>query len=268
MLQANSVQFNIHNRPIIDRATVCLQAGELTALVGPNGAGKSTLFKLISGDLTCKHGNVTYNGLPLNRLKPKQLACLRAVMPQHTSVTFPFRAIEVVELGLLLSNQTYATTTIEEVMRTTHTWHLRKELLGNLSGGEKQRVQLARVLAQIWEQKPHPRYLLLDEPTSSMDISQQHHVLQVLGELKHRNIGVLAILHDLNLAANYADRVVLLKNGTILHQGRTRDVMTSGNLEEVFDYPVQVHSEGPRMPLFISSLPAERSSQTYTFKLA
>jgi iron complex transport system ATP-binding protein len=268
MLQANSIQFSIPNRPIVDRATVSLQAGEFTALMGPNGAGKSTLFKLISGDLTCKHGIVTYNGLPLNHLKPKQLACLRAVMPQHTSVTFPFRAIEVVELGLLLSNQTYAPTTLEDVMRATHTWNLRNELLGNLSGGEKQRVQLARVLAQIWEQKPYPRYLLLDEPTSSMDISQQHHVLQVFKALKQRNIGVLAILHDLNLAANYADKIILLKDGRILHQGPTRDVMTSGNLEEVFDYPIQVHSQGPTMPLFINSLPTERSFQTFSYKLA
>jgi len=268
MLEAKRIHFCIHNRPIVDQADICLQAGELTALIGPNGAGKSTLFRLLSGELTCKHGSVTYNGLALSELRPKQLATLRAVMPQHSTVSFPFRAIEVVELGLLLSNQHYPPNTIQEVMTATHTWHLRDQLLGNLSGGEKQRVQLARVLAQIWEIKSYPRYLLLDEPTSSMDIAQQHHVLQVISQLKKRNIGILAILHDLNLAANYADQVVLIKEGVIIKQGPTREIMTPNNLQQVFDYPIEVNSEGPKAPIYISSLPADRSPFTYTFKLA
>lgn len=142
------------------------------------------------------------------------------------------------------------------------------QLLGNLSGGEKQRVHLARVLAQIWENKSFPRYLLLDEPTSSMDIAQQHHILQLIAQLKHQNIGILTILHDLNLAANYADNVVLLKRGAILNQGPTREIMTPRNLRELFDYPIQVISEGPKKPIYISSLPAESNSLTYTYKLA
>ncbi len=268
MLEAKRIHFCIQNRPIVNQANICLRAGQLTALIGPNGAGKSTLFRLLSGELTCKHGSVTYNGLSLPQIKPKQLATLRAVMPQHSTVSFPFRAMEIVELGLLLSNQNHPPSTIREVMTATHTYHLRDQLLGNLSGGEKQRVQLARVLAQIWEIKPYPRYLLLDEPTSSMDIAQQHHILQVIAQLKKRNIGILAILHDLNLAANYADNVVLLKEGAILNQGPTREIMTPKNLNQVFDYPIQVTSEGPKAPIYISSLPAESPLITYTFKLA
>lgn len=268
MLEAKRIHFCIHNRPIVNQATVCLRAGELTALIGPNGAGKSTLFRLLSGEISCKHGSVTYNGLPLDQLKPRQLATLRAVMPQHSSVSFPFRAIEVVELGLLLSNQSYPPGTIEEVMTATHTWHLRDQLFSHLSGGEKQRVQLARVLAQIWEIKSYPRYLLLDEPTSSMDIAQQHHILQVIAQLKKRNIGILAILHDLNLAANYADQIVLLKRGEILNQGPTKEMMTPKNLNQLFDYPIHVSSEGPKSPIYITSLPSESQSLTYTYKLA
>lgn len=268
MLEAKCIHFCIRNRPIVDQADICVKAGELTALIGPNGAGKSTLFKLLSGDLICNHGTVTYNGLRLKELKAKQLATLRAVMPQHSTVTFPFTAMEVVELGLLLSNQTYSDTTIGEVMTATHTWHLKDQMVANLSGGEMQRVQLARVLAQIWENKSYPRYLLLDEPTSSMDIAQQHHILQLVSQLKTRNIGILAILHDLNLAANYADKVVLLKQGTILYQGSTREIMTPKNLQQVFNYPIQVSTSGPDTPIYISSLPAENQSLTYNFKLA
>ncbi|MEX2564912.1 MAG: heme ABC transporter ATP-binding protein [Cyclobacteriaceae bacterium] len=269
MLEAKNIHFCIKNKPIVDQVNIQLNPGELTVLLGPNGAGKSTLFRLLSGELLCKHGAVKYNGLPISSLKPKELAHLRAVMPQHSTMTFPFKAIEVVELGLSLSNKKYPPNTVEEVMKATHTWHLKDQLFGDLSGGEKQRVQLARVLAQIWEINSFPRYLLLDEPTSSMDIAQQHHILQIMGQLKNRNIGILAILHDLNLAANYADNAVLLKNGSILKQGAIRDVMTPENLEKVFDYPIQVETEGPTAPIYISSLPSTKiRSQNYNFKFA
>jgi len=268
MLEAQNLHFCIKRRPILDQANICIKAGEFTAVIGPNGAGKSTLFKLLSGELSCQYGRITYNGNRIRDLKTTQLATLRAVMPQQSTVTFPFRALEVVELGLLLSKQSFCPTSIQEVMTATSTWHLRDQQVDNLSGGERQRVQLARVLAQIWEAKPFPRYLLLDEPTSSMDIAQQHLVLQVVSQLKRRQIGILAILHDLNLAANYADKVVLLKNGTILHQGPTEEIMTSQNLQQVFDYPIQVNSQGPHKPIFISSLPTNRTAPMYKYKLA
>jgi iron complex transport system ATP-binding protein len=118
--------------------------------------------------------------------------------------------------------------------------HLKNSNFQHLSGGEKQRVQLARVLVQIWEQKPFPRYLLLDEPTSSLDIAQQHGVLSILRQLTQRNIGVLIILHELNLASQYADRIALLKNGTITSCGTVHEVLQEKTLHQVFDYPIQI----------------------------
>ncbi|WP_209330148.1 heme ABC transporter ATP-binding protein [Lunatimonas salinarum] len=268
MLEAKKLHFCIKKKPILDQASICIKSGELTALIGPNGAGKSTLFKLLSGEARCQLGSISYNRHPIETLKSNQLATLRAVMPQHSSVTFPFRALEVVELGLVLSKQSFASSTIQKVMKATSTWHLRDQLVDNLSGGERQRVQLARVLAQIWEPKPFPRYLLLDEPTSSMDIAQQHHVLQVVSQLKHKNIGILAILHDLNLAANYSDAVVLLKEGVVVKQGPTRKILTPENLEQVFDYPIQVSAKEPHQPIFISSLPTNKTAPMYNYKLA
>jgi iron complex transport system ATP-binding protein len=269
MLDAQNLHFCIKNKPILDHANICLMAGELTVLLGPNGAGKSTLFRLLSGELVCNQGSVKYNGIPINGLKPRQLATLRAVMPQHSTMTFPYMAMEVVALGLLLSNKKHPSDTIKEVMMATQTWHLKDQLFGNLSGGEKQRVQLARVLVQIWEIKSFPRYLLLDEPTSSMDIAQQHHILEIISQLKNRNIGILTILHDLNLAANYADNVVLLKEGSLLKQGRVREIMTPENLQLVFDYPINVSSEGPDSPIYVSSLPPNKTcSRNFNYKLA
>jgi iron complex transport system ATP-binding protein len=255
MLQAQDIHFCIRNLPIIDRANICLTPGELTVILGPNGAGKSTLFKVLAGEIPCKYGNVAYNGTPIHSFSAKNLALVRAVMPQHSSLSFPFKALEVVELGLLSCGDAYRPDLVEEVMRETQTWHLKEKLYGNLSGGEKQRVQLARVLTQIWDKKPFPRYLLLDEPTSSMDIALQHHVLRIIHKIKNRNIGVLAILHDLNLAANYADKVILLKKGRILHQGAVKEVMTATHLEEIFEHPIQVFSASEDSPMIIQSIP-------------
>ena len=253
MLKAINIHFCIRQRPIIEWADISLQAGEFLAVLGPNGAGKSTLLKILSGETSCKKGDIQYNGVSIKNFSSKALARVRAVMPQHSTLSFPYKAIEVVELGL--ENQTAGSPDelLREVMMETQTWELRDRQYGKLSGGEKQRVQLARVLIQIWEMKPYPRYLLLDEPTSSMDIGQQHHVLQIVSRLKKRNIGILAIVHDLNLAAAYAYNVALLKAGIICYQGETSSVMTSGNLEKTFDHPVKVVKDPDNDQLIIIS---------------
>ncbi|MCR9015098.1 heme ABC transporter ATP-binding protein [Aquiflexum gelatinilyticum] len=255
MLQAQDIHFCIRSMPIINKASISLAPGELTVILGPNGAGKSTLFKVLAGEIPCKYGKVVYNGFPISGFSAKNLALVRAVMPQHSSLSFPFKALEVVELGLLASGNSYRPDLVEEVMEETQTLHLKEKLYGDLSGGEKQRVQLARVLTQIWDKKPFSRYLLLDEPTSSMDIALQHHVLRIIHKIKKRNIGVLAILHDLNLAANYADKIILLKKGSIIHQGPVNEVMTSAQLEQVFEHPIQVFSGSDKNPMIIQSIP-------------
>jgi iron complex transport system ATP-binding protein len=242
MLQATQIHFCIQKRPIVDQISLTLQAGEILALLGPNGAGKSTLFKILSGDIPCKHGNVGYNGNPIGSLTSRQLAEVRAVMPQHTTVNFPFTAQEVVELGLFCTQSKNPNLLVQEVMEATRTSHLKDTQFQRLSGGEKQRVQLARVLVQIWEQKPFPRFLLLDEPTSSLDIAQQHAVLGILRQLTQRNIGILIILHELNLAAHYADRIALLKDGLVTQCGPVREVLQKEALQHVFDYPIEILS--------------------------
>ena len=240
MLSASNIHFCVRQRPIVDQASLVLNPGEILAVLGPNGAGKSTLFKILSGEIPCKHGEVGYNGQAIESLKSRQLAEVRAVMPQHSQVNFPFTAQEVVELGLISSKTSHPEKLVKEVMEATNTHLLKDRVFNRLSGGERQRVQLARVLVQIWEQKPFPRYILLDEPTSSLDIAQQHAVLGILKTLKRRNIGVLVILHELNLAALYADRIALLKNGLLAKCGPVDEVLEESILTEVFDYPVSI----------------------------
>jgi iron complex transport system ATP-binding protein len=240
MLTASNINFWIKSRRILDNVGTQLEAGELKVILGPNGAGKSSLFRILSGETVCKLGNVKYNGQTLSSYKSAQLALVRAVMPQSSRLSFPFLAKEVVEMGLMNVYVKDAESIVEEVMIKTNTWHLKDQLFGNLSGGEQQRVQFSRALVQIWEEKPYPRYLLLDEPTSSMDISQQHQILHLIHALKKKNIGVLAILHDLNLAALYADKLILLKEGRIIAQGTKNEILTSENLFNTFDYPIEV----------------------------
>lgn len=267
MLKASNVHFCIRQRPIVDEVSLELNPGEILAILGPNGAGKSTFFKILSGEVRCKHGAIGYNGHDIHRLKSKELAEVRAVMPQHTQVNFPFTVQEVVELGLISTKAKDPFKLIREVLEATNTIHLREQVFNTLSGGEKQRVQLARVLVQIWENKPFPRYLLLDEPTASLDIAQQHAVLKILKTLKSRNIGILVILHELNLAAQYADKIALLKNGVLAKAGTVEEVLDEEILAQVFDHPIQLISNPATGGVFISSS-ASQPIPTHTFKQA
>jgi iron complex transport system ATP-binding protein len=253
MLQASKVHFCIKQRPIVERISLELIPGEILAVLGPNGAGKSTLFKILSGDINCKHGSVNYNGQSINKLNAKELASIRAVMPQHSQVNFPFTVQEVVELGLISTQTKNPYQLVTEVLKATKTDHLKDRILNSLSGGEKQRVQLARALVQIWESKPFPRYLLLDEPSSSLDIAQQHAVLSILQKLKSRNIGILVILHELNLAAQYADKIALIKNGGITKMGTVEEVLEEKTLEKAFDHPIQLIKNPATGKLFVAS---------------
>jgi iron complex transport system ATP-binding protein len=261
MLKASKVHFCIRQRPIVDEVSLELNPGEILAVLGPNGAGKSTFFKLLAGDIKCKHGEIEYNGHDIHKLKSRELAEVRAVMPQHTQVNFPFTVQEVVELGLISTKVKNPSVLIDEVLEATNTAHLKSQVFNTLSGGEKQRVQLARVLVQIWETKPFPRYLLLDEPTSSLDIAQQHAVLKILRTLKTRNIGILVILHELNLAGQYADKIALLKNGVIAKTGCVEDVLEEEILAHVFDHPIHLIPNPATGGVFVSSASASPSIQ-------
>lgn len=241
MIQTTALTYSIQHKAILEPINLTVHPGELLVVLGPNGAGKSTLLKLLTGETTACGGDLSINSLPLQTLTAVQMAMLRAVMPQHSQVSFSYTALEVIALGTLSHQKNSRSYELmEEVMDLTETREFAYRQMEELSGGEKQRVHLARVLLQIWEDKPNPRYLFLDEPTSSMDIAQQHQVLKLVQKVKHKNIGVLAIVHDLNLAAQYADKVLLLKKGRALHYGPRLEVMTSQKLTEVFDHPISV----------------------------
>ncbi len=259
MYQALNISLHVRDKSILDDVSLTLRPGVFTALVGPNGAGKSSILKVMTGEQKSSAGEVRVNGKSLGTYRPRELSMLRAVLPQHSTVQFAFSVGQIVALGRHAHWSTHEEneSIIDEVMLITDVERFRDRNYMTLSGGERQRVQLARVLAQIWEETVHPRYLLLDEPTASLDIAQQQYVFALAKEVAVRNIGVLAVIHDLNHAAQFADELSFLKGGKLIASGSTPEIFTRSNIEETFECKVNVyHDPCNNCPFIIPERPA------------
>ncbi len=253
-INVRDVNVEIRNKLLLNDINLDLISGELLVAIGPNGAGKSTLLKVISGELGIDTGQVRLNELPVSSYRLKELSLMMAVLPQHTELHFPFEVQQVITFGRIphASGNKRNREIVDEIMKLLEIRDLAHRDYTTLSGGEMQRVQLARVLSQIWDLAA-PGFLLLDEPTSSLDLSYQHAVLSIVKELSKKGLGAFVVLHDMNLAARYADRIVLMNAGGIVHQGSPDEVLTGINLREVFGVNIKVlkHPEGDH-PLVIS----------------
>ncbi len=239
MYRAQSIKVMARGRYILGGVDLKLSPGKVTALVGPNGAGKSTLLKVLSGELTHYSGDVTLDGIPLHKMPPAQLASRRAVLPQSTHVAFPFSVSEIVALGLppRLQKMQVASLTARALLAVDLP-DFAPRIFNQLSGGEQQRVQLARVLVQTYAGEGC--YLLLDEPTTSLDLSHQLLTLKLARVHAETGGGVLMVLHDLNLASMAADEIVALKDGKIAAQGSPAEVVTDRLIAELYGIPAKV----------------------------
>ena len=240
-LAVDNVSLVRGKRRVLDGVSVTARAGRLLALVGPNGAGKSSLLSLMAGLIAPTRGRVTLDGRALDDWPARALATRRAMLSQHVHASFGFCALEVVLLGRSPHARGDAAVRerdlhiAEAALRATRAAHLRDRNCLQLSGGEQRRVQLARVLAQIWEPPAgHCAWLLLDEPEASLDIAQQHFMLQLARDFAERGFGVVAVLHDLNLALSYADDVALMCDGRLLRQGTANHALEPQILSEVY----------------------------------
>ncbi|QCR21139.1 heme ABC transporter ATP-binding protein [Pontibacter sp. SGAir0037] len=265
MLIAENISYARGKKQILEKVSLQLEPGVFTAVLGPNGAGKSTLLKLVSKETGGHTGSIRLNGKSLADYTARELALVRAVLPQSVHVNFPFKAREIVQLGRLPHREALKKSirVTEEVMDATGIRHLADRNYASLSGGEQQRVQLARVIAQLKGSSRQPRFLLLDEPTSSLDMAQQHSMLHIAREMCRQDIGVLAILHDMNLAAQYADELLFLKKGKTVAQGRTADLMQEEVLEATFAHPVQVMCHGCSNRPFVMAIPYHQSQKVF-----
>lgn len=244
MLRADHLGYTIEGKVLLKDVSLQLLPGEVHVLLGPNGAGKSTLLSLLAADLKPGHGQIELNGRPMQEWRAMDLARSRAVLPQRDNLRFGFTAEEVVALGRLPCRKQRPErerAIVAETLAAAGVTHLAQRRYPTLSGGERARVQFARVLAQIWESSAHPRYLLLDEPTANLDLAHQHDCLRTARQFAASGVGVLAILHDPNLAMLYADRVTLLNNGRVLASGEPVSVLSVEHIAQVYGITVSLH---------------------------
>lgn len=248
-LEARSLRYSQGGRLLIDTLDLALKPGEMVALIGPNGAGKSTLLRMLTGFLTSDSGECWLGDRPLAEWPRERLAQRRAVMRQQNPVTFSLPAEAVVAMGRAPWPVTGTEAIVEQVMALTGCTGLAGRDYRLLSGGEQQRVQLARVLAQLWRDGAPRGWLFLDEPTSALDLFWQQRTLRLLHRLsRQHDFSVCAVLHDLNLAALWADRILLLHQGRLVAQGSPQEVMTEATLTRWYqaDLRVAPHHESGR----------------------
>ncbi|MEH0876230.1 heme ABC transporter ATP-binding protein [Pectobacterium cacticida] len=249
-LVARHLCYQTHGRRLTDDVSLTLHTGEIVAMIGPNGAGKSTLLRLLTGYLTPDEGECLLAGRPLAQWQPGALAKTRAVMRQHSGMAFAFSVRDIVAMGRAPHGR-YANNdrVVQQVMAQTGCLELATRDYRQLSGGEQQRVQLARVLAQLWHPEPTPGWLFLDEPTSALDLYHQQHLLRLLWQLtREQPLSVCCVLHDLNLAALYADRILLLHEGKLVAQGTPAQVLQADTLTHWYHADLSVGSH-PDYPL-------------------
>lgn len=237
LLQASDLHFTISGRSLISGLHLDLEPGKVTTILGPNGAGKSTFLKLLCRQLKPTRGEVTFDGRPLGDWSLREMARRRAVLPQHSSVPFDFTSLEIVLLGRSpYGDGVRHLAMARKAMEWTECAHLADRVARTLSGGELQRVNLARILVQLnLGEDLEPSVLFLDEPVSSQDPAHQHGALQVSREMARRGVAVLVILHDLNLAAQYSDSILILKQGHLIAHGTPSEVLRPELIGSVFD---------------------------------
>jgi iron complex transport system ATP-binding protein len=245
MLKTEGISFNIGRKQILKNVSAEFKPGEFNMILGPNGSGKSSFLKIFSGELDKYHGTVFYNDKVIKTLHREELARRRAVLSQQPELSFPLLVDEVVMMGryphFTFNPNKKDITICNEVIERMSLVEFKERNYLTLSGGEKQRVQYARVLAQVWE-KPTDgyRYLFLDEPLNSLDISYQHEFLQVAVELIKDHTVLIAVMHDINLAAHYADNLFFFKEGELIIHGKPKDILSAAMIEKVFNIKTTV----------------------------
>lgn len=245
MIEAKNISYSVGSAKILDGVDATIKLGNITAILGPNGAGKTTLMKCLAVSCQPDSGVINLEGSSISDYSLKALAKKRAVLSQSNPISFPFTAFEIVMMGrnpyVIGENYVEDVNIVREVLESVDAWHLKDRIFPTLSGGEQQRVHLARVLAQLWGQEN--AYLFLDEPTSAVDLKHQHQIFDLASKMaKERNLAICVIMHDLNLVLRYADYAILMREGRIHASGRIRDVLTVENVMGVFEVPSEFFS--------------------------
>ena len=245
MVELHDVSYRAGHTLILDGVSVRFRRGRFNVILGPNGAGKSTLLRIATGLAKPTSGDVRYEDRRLDSFEATELARMRAVLSQHVELAFPLPAIDVVMMGRYPHYERVPTTHDRDIVRraldVVGMTDKAEQAYPTLSGGEQQKIQLARVLAQIWNydappsggRRPH-RFLFLDEPTTSLDLHYQIHLLDVARALLEYECTVVAILHDVNIALEYGGHFVLMERGRVALEAEAPEAITRDDLERIF----------------------------------
>ncbi len=248
MLRAENISVHIGSAWLLQQIDVTFHPGKINLVIGPNGAGKSTLVRTLSGQLHPNEGKVLLDDQPIRSMPLRELARRRAVLSQHVEIPFPLKAREVVMMGrhphFVGRPGPHDEKAVDEAMDMFDVSGFADRQYQTLSGGEKQRVNFARVLSQIWFPGSASRYLLLDEPLTFLDVHFQFQFMRQLSALlSQRDLILVGVVHDLNLAARFADHLILLHAGKVLAQGPREFVLTRENIKTAFQLDPHIHYE-------------------------
>lgn len=258
MISLKNITFAYGSRKILEDVSISASDGEFIAVLGANGAGKSTLLRIASGALRAKSGIVEINGLDVAKTAPRNLAKFRAVLEQESALDFDYTALETVLLGryahnMFPQNSPEDISLAEDCLKRVGMCGAENRLYTQLSGGEKQRIQLARALCQIGK-NPRGKILMLDEPSASLDPAHAHAAMRAAKDLCERGAAVISILHDPNLAAAYATKIALLKDSKILSFDTPEKSLTETLLGKTYNAPCKIFDIGGKKIIYFPEL--------------
>jgi iron complex transport system ATP-binding protein len=241
-----NLSWEVNSKKILDDISLSISSGEIITILGPNGAGKSSFLKIISGDLKCTEGQIYFDQSNLDDISIQDRSFIRSVMSQSQDVVYDFSTREIIEMGWLdrgISNYSEDfKKAIDQISEDCSVKNLLEQSFNTLSGGEKRRVHFARTLIQLWRPSgsDDPRYMFLDEPTANLDILHEQKMMKLIQKKRDEGLGILLILHDLNLAAKYSDQIALFDNGKLIDKGLPKTVLTEDTLSAVYGLKMNV----------------------------
>ena len=252
-IKAKSIFWEVDNKRIIKDISLEISLGEVVSIIGPNGAGKSSFLNVLSGDIKPTSGSVSFDETNLKDISIQERSFMRSVMSQSQQIVYDFSVKEIIEMGWLDRGiASYSGNFKEAVMKVASecsVHDLLEQKFNTLSGGEQRRVHFARTLIQLWRpsNSRDPRYMFLDEPTANLDILHEQNLMKLVRSKAMEGIGILLILHDLNLAAKYSDKLVIFKDGSLIKSGSPEEVLQSKVLTEVYGLDMEVAQDPLRV---------------------
>jgi len=254
LLEINSIFLKIKNKLILNDISLHIESGDMISIIGPNGSGKTTLLRTISNEIPISDGKIEFMNKNILDWGLNEYANKKAVLSQSNNLVFPFSVIDIVKMGRFplnnKGNQTEENNLCKKILNIFDLNDYIDQNYITLSGGEKQRVQLARVIAQIWSDDYSKKILILDEPTSYLDIKHQYLLFKFLKELNQKGLTIIMVLHDLNHALSNSNKIAVLKDSKLISYGKTKNIISEELIKNVFEIDLKlINYEDSRTPI-------------------